>query len=97
MRAADALFAEGQKVNTEKVQMQMWLWFDRFDDSMVSIGCEFERYGKTRKLCWGQIHIDGVSDVFGTKVAEELSGIRVTGQDCIVVTVDGAHIDVDLG
>lgn len=45
--------------------MTFYLWLDAHDKDMVSIGVTRTDGGMT---CWGNIHIDGVDEVFGSEV-----------------------------
>jgi len=48
--------------------MRLYVWLDRYDREMVSLG-DTARNGF---VCWGQMHLDGVGEVFGRDVKQAI-------------------------
>ena len=75
--------------------MKLYLWRDRFDSDMVSLGNE----KRGRWVCWGQMHIDGVAEVFGEEVKLALGRKTLmsvhAGQDCQPICVESENLVLD--
>ena len=49
--------------------MELYAWRDRFDGDMISLGVTTK---SGRYVCWGQIHIDGIEEMFGKEVLRRI-------------------------
>jgi len=94
MRAADALFAEGESNEVKVATMKLFMWVDRHDPDMVQLGTD--RTIGNGYLCWGQMHIDGIGETFGENV-KKIFVESAKGSDPPVhcLTVDESVIFVD--
>ena len=43
----------------------MWMWKDQHDEEMVAIGSKYTYHGKSRLVCHGFLHGDGIDEIFG--------------------------------
>ena len=87
------MFEQGETLTEEGEVMELYLWVDRHDNEMVSLGTTRKTGGY---FCWGQMHIDGIGETFGEGVKSIIVTSLITKHPpvhCLKVSVDNMRMD----